>query len=60
MEREITVEVWGKREPVTVYQRSKSVWVAVGQYMGHHIEVTSRSAGSAAKLWADAARYRTN
>lgn len=57
---EMTVLVWGKREPVTVFQVSKSVWVASGEYLGNHIEVKGRSRGAAAKLWADAARYRTN
>jgi len=60
MEREVMVQVWGKREPVTVYQKSKSVWIAVGDYLGQHIQVQGRSAGSAAKLWAETARYRTN
>lgn len=60
MEREITVQVWGKSAQVTVYQKSKSVWIATGEYLGQHVQVQGRSAGSAAKLWAETARYRTN
>jgi hypothetical protein len=56
--REMTVMVWG--EPVTVYvtQKSKSVWIASGSYLEHSIETKGSSATSAAKHWADAARYR--
>lgn len=58
MER--TVRVWNEDVEVSVYQTSKSVWVAVGTYLGHHIEVTSRSASSVVALWRDAARYKGN
>lgn len=59
-ERSITVEVWGERVEITVYQKSKTVWIATGTYLGKHHEAKSSSAGSAAKLWADAARYHSN
>jgi len=58
MER--TVRVWNEDVKVNVYQKSKSVWIAVGSYLGHHIEVKSRSANSALALWRDAARYKGN
>jgi hypothetical protein len=45
---------------ITVYQKSKSVWIAVGDYLGEHIEVKDRSRTSAAKAWADVAKYRGN
>ncbi len=54
------VNVWEQQIEITVYQRSKSVWIAVGQYMGKTIEVQGRSEGSATGLWRDAARYRGN
>ena len=56
MER--TVRVWSEDVEVSVYQKSKSVWVAVGTYMGHHIETKGRSANSALSLWRDAARCK--
>lgn len=54
------VMVWGKPYTVSLYQKSKSVWTATGDYNGERITVTSRSPGSATKLWRDAARYRGN
>ena len=56
------VRVWEGEEPVeiTVVQKSKSVWVASGEYMGKSITVQGRSANSAAALWKDAAHYRSN
>ena len=32
---ECTVSVWGKPHKVTVYPKSKSVWIATGNYMGN-------------------------
>ena len=57
---EHTVEVWGKPHKVTVHQKSKSVWVASGEYMGKHIEVKDRSASTAIAQWKEAARYKGN
>lgn len=57
MER--TVDVWGKPHVVTLWQRSKSAWIATGETLGQHVEVQGRSAGYALARWRDAARYRT-
>lgn len=57
-ERERTVLVWDKPQKVTVYQKSKSVWIAVGEYMGQRVETKDSSEGSALKRWAEAAKYR--
>jgi len=57
---EYTVEVWGHPHDITVYQKSKSVWIAVGNYMGERIEVKASSPSSAAKHWAQAAKYKGN
>jgi hypothetical protein len=54
------VTVWGEACPVGVYQKSKSVWVATGGYMGQRIEVKGRSATSALGLWRSTATYRGN
>jgi hypothetical protein len=59
-EREHSVTVWGHRYPVSVYQKSKSVWVASGEYMGESISVQDRSAGTALKRWREAATYKGN
>lgn len=58
MER--TVTVWDRQYTIEVYQKSKTVWIAVGDYMGQRIEVKSRSSSSAAALWKDAASYKGN
>ncbi len=50
-----TVEVWGKSYSVFTRQKSKSVWIAVGEYMGKWIEVKDRSEATAIKAWRDAA-----
>jgi len=54
------VEVWGAKIEVEVYQKSKSVWIAVGYYMDQRIEVKRASRGAALKGWIEAARYRGN
>ena len=56
MER--TVQVWGRPYAVSVHQKSKYVWIAVGDYVGQRIECKDHSAGSAIARWADAAKYR--
>jgi hypothetical protein len=55
---ERTVKVWEKVYVVHVYQRSKSVWEAVGDYEGERIETKDRSEATALKRWREAARYR--
>lgn len=58
--REHVVRVWDEPYTVTVYKKSKSVWVAVGDYMGRRVEVKGSSERSALRWWVDAARYRGN
>lgn len=58
MERQVMV--WDKPCRVAVYQTSKSVWVAVGTYLGERIETKDRSEATALKRWKEAATYRGN
>lgn len=58
VEREHTVPVWNQPQQVTVYQKSRSVWVAVGTYMGERIEVKGRTESQALDSWREAARYK--
>ena len=58
MER--TVTVWGKPVQISIHQKSKTVWIAIGFYMGERIETKGRSANSAMALWRDAATYKGN
>jgi hypothetical protein len=57
---EQTVHVYDEAHVITVHQRSPSVWIAVGDYMGKRIEGKGSSASSAASAWADAARFMGN
>jgi len=56
------VKVWEGEEPceITVVQKSKSVWIAVGQHMGKEVRVQGRTEGNAISKWRDAAHYRSN
>ncbi|SBV53149.1 hypothetical protein XBLMG947_3955 [Xanthomonas bromi] len=58
MEREHTVQVWNQPQQITVYQKSKSVWIAVGTYMGERVDVKGRTESQAIGSWREAARYR--
>ena len=55
-----TVEVWGKPYTVNTRQKSKSVWIATGYYLGETITVQDRSKTTAIKRWREAARYKGN
>jgi hypothetical protein len=59
-EHEQKVKVWGKTYVISVYQKSKTVWIARGAYHGESIEAQGRSLSSAAKAWAEKARYKGN
>lgn len=52
--------VWDKPVEIDVYQKSKTVWIAVGEHMAKHHEVKRSSRTAAAKAWAEAARYHSN
>ena len=55
---ERTVRVWGKSHKISIYQKSETVWVAVGDYKGERIEARGSGAASAQKRWVEVARYR--
>ncbi len=54
------MNVWGKPYAVSVYQKSKVVWVAVGEYMDGTIQVKDQTHGGAIKRWIEAATKRGN
>ena len=54
------VSVNGTPHTITIVHKSKTVWVAIGDYMGERIEAKGSSAKNAAKYWVDAARFRSN
>ena len=45
---------------IDVYQRSKTVWIAFGEYRGKKHEVTRSSPATAARAWANAAKYHSD
>jgi hypothetical protein len=53
-----TVYVGAIPHVITVTQKARTVWVAVGDYRGERIEVKGSSADVAMKDWADAARIK--
>ena len=57
-----SVEAYPETCQVHVYQRSKTVWVATGTFMGEPLQQTGRSEQSAVNKWKDVAewRYRTS
>lgn len=55
-----TVLVWGKPQEVSAHKKSKTVWIATGEYMGVRIETKGPSENAAVKLWREAAQYRGN
>jgi len=64
-----TVEVWGRPYEVAVYQKSKSVFEAVGTYdsvantpgeTSRVIRVKGRTESAALNNWKEAARYAGN
>lgn len=54
------VTVWGKTYDVETYQKSKSVWIASGEYMGELKSVKASSKGSAVIAWRRWAEYKGN
>ena len=60
IQREETVMVWDRPWTITIYRKSKNVWVVVGEYMGTRIEVKDSTPSTAAKRWKEAALYRDN
>lgn len=55
-----TVKVRDRPYEVSVHQKSKTVWIAVGEYEGHRIETEGRTESQAIASWREAARYRGN
>jgi hypothetical protein len=56
------VKVWDGEDPceITVVQKSKSVSIAVGTYIGMEVQVEGRTANNAIAKWRDTAHYRNN
>ncbi|HUZ34542.1 MAG TPA: hypothetical protein VMV19_20930 [Xanthobacteraceae bacterium] len=55
-----TVMVWGKPCEVKVHQKSKSVWIATGEYMDETHSTKDATAGAAIKRWQEWATFKGN
>ncbi len=55
---ERTVAVCGRLQTVTIYQKSKTVWVATGKYMGKDHQAQGSNANTAAKRWQQWVTYK--
>jgi hypothetical protein len=55
-----TVFVWDKPYEITVHQKSKTVWIARGEYLGEQLESKGSSQTVAAAHWREQARYKGN
>ena len=45
------IDVLGKPQAVNIQRTYKTVWIAVGEYMGKRIEVRERSENQALAAW---------
>jgi hypothetical protein len=54
------VMVWDKPYAITTYRKSKSVWIASGEYMGKSNSTEGRTEGAAIKRWREWAQYVGN
>ncbi len=57
---ERSVAVWGRLQNTIVYQKSKTVWVTTGKYMGEDHQSRGPTANTAAKRWQQWATYKGN
>jgi hypothetical protein len=58
MTAHVTVMVGGKPHVISIYQKSKDVWIAAGRYLDEQIQVTDSSYNEAIKRWREAAAER--
>jgi hypothetical protein len=55
---QMTVKVYGEDCSITVYQKSKTVWVATGVFMGSSLLVKGSSENVATRKWVHTAEIR--
>ena len=59
MRREHTLNLEDGQRHLTVYRRSKTIWIAEGDCMGNQLEAKGATEGTALVVWLDAARRAT-
>ncbi len=60
MKESVTVWEGDALVEIDLIQRSETVWVASGKYLGNFHEVEGKTKGQAKRKWIDAAHYHSN
>jgi hypothetical protein len=55
--KKVQVFVWDEPHIITVYRKSKAVWIAQGVYRGTSLTVEDQSEDAAMKRWRYAAEF---
>ena len=50
-----SVDVFGQRYALNVYQHADNLWIAVGEFLGQQLRTVGRTAQKAARAWKKAA-----
>jgi hypothetical protein len=50
-----SVDVFGQRYALNVYQHADNLWIAVGEFLGHPLRTIGRTAQKAGRAWQKAA-----
>jgi hypothetical protein len=50
-----SVDVFGQRYALNVYQHADNLWIAVGDFLGHQLRTIDRTALKAVRAWQKAA-----
>jgi hypothetical protein len=50
-----SVEVFGQRYALNVYQHADNLWIADGAFLGHQLRIINRTALKAVRAWQKAA-----
>jgi hypothetical protein len=50
-----SVDVFGQRYALNVYQHADNLWIAVGEFLGHQLRTIDRTALKAVRAWRKAA-----
>jgi hypothetical protein len=58
IQREHPVTIHGTPCTLIVYQRSKSVWIAVGYYMDERIETKDSRESTVIERWVEVAKFK--
>jgi hypothetical protein len=53
-----SVDVFGQRYALHIYQYADNLWIAVGEFLGHPLKTMGRTALKAVRAWRKAAREK--